>query len=91
MLSYSFHSKPLTVVTFLLEPCGTVTRLTVTHEGFAPGSKEYADTTQGWIALMSSLKSLLETGKPLFPTRSDIPGAPGAAETGQRITLRLQP
>ncbi len=75
LLSYGWRSTPPTRVTFLMEPYGAVMRLTVTHEGFEPGSKEYEDTRQGWIAIMSNLKSLLETGRPLFPTRSSIPGA----------------
>jgi Uncharacterized conserved protein len=40
LLSFTFHSRPLTTVTFRLEPFGTVTRLTGTREGFEPDSKE---------------------------------------------------
>jgi uncharacterized protein YndB with AHSA1/START domain len=65
LLSYTWHSKPPSKVTFLLEPFGAVMRLTVTHGGLSPESKEYERTRQGWIAILSSLKSLLERGKPL--------------------------
>lgn len=65
LLSYKWRPEPPSSVTFLLEPYGTVMRLTVTHEGLEPGSKEYEGTGQGWMAILSSLKSLLETGKPL--------------------------
>jgi uncharacterized protein YndB with AHSA1/START domain len=64
-LSYTWASKPPSRVTFQLEPYGTVVRLTVTHEGIDPGSKEFEMTRQGRFVIMSSLKSLLETGKAL--------------------------
>jgi len=50
-------------VTFDLEPVGDVVRLTLTHEDLAP--EEVQDTKQGWAIVLSSLKSLLETGRPL--------------------------
>ncbi len=65
LLSYTWRPQPPSSVTFRLEPYGTVMRLTVTHEGLEPGSKEYEGTSQGWMAIISSLKSLLETGKAL--------------------------
>ena len=42
-----------------------VTRLTVVHDGFASGSVVLPNIAQGWPAVFSSLKSLLETGSPL--------------------------
>jgi uncharacterized protein YndB with AHSA1/START domain len=72
LLSYTWRSQPPSRVTFLLEPYGAVTRLTVTHEGLEPGSSEYELTRKGWIAILSSLKSLLETGKPLsYPWKEE--------------------
>lgn len=65
VLSYTWHTNPPSRVTFKLEPYGTVMRLTITHEGLVPESKEAQMTMQGWFAIMSSLKSLLEMGKPL--------------------------
>lgn len=72
-LSYSWHSifdedmkteKP-SRVTFVLEPDGSSVKLTVTHEDFAEGSKVLPDISGGWPLVLSSLKSILETGQPL--------------------------
>ena len=38
-------------------------KLTVTHEGFAAESRVYAGVKEGWPTILSSLKSLLETGR----------------------------
>ncbi|OXM67667.1 ArsR/SmtB family transcription factor [Amycolatopsis vastitatis] len=54
-----------TKVTFTLEPHGEMVKLTVVHDGFDPGSTVLAMCSQGWPALLSSLKTLLETGVPL--------------------------
>jgi uncharacterized protein YndB with AHSA1/START domain len=58
-----------TRVTFQIEqPVGDVVRLTVIHEGIDTESPAYKMTAEGWTAIMSSLKSLVETGEPLpFP------------------------
>jgi uncharacterized protein YndB with AHSA1/START domain len=55
------HSR----VTFDIEPAGDVVRLTVTHENFQPESDMFDRIRQGWPKVLSSLKSLLETGQPL--------------------------
>jgi uncharacterized protein YndB with AHSA1/START domain len=55
------HSR----VTFEIEPQGAVTRLTVTHDRFEPGSEMFRSISIGWPKVLSSLKSLLETGKAL--------------------------
>ncbi|WP_330177701.1 metalloregulator ArsR/SmtB family transcription factor [Streptomyces sp. NBC_01498] len=52
-------------VTFEIEPVGETVKLTVTHDGFAPGSTILASVSEGWPALLSSLKTLLETGETL--------------------------
>jgi uncharacterized protein YndB with AHSA1/START domain len=52
-------------VTFVLEPYGKLVKLTLTHEDFAEGSVVVDGISKGWPAIMSSLKSLLETGTPL--------------------------
>jgi uncharacterized protein YndB with AHSA1/START domain/DNA-binding transcriptional ArsR family regulator len=54
-------------VTFDLEPAGEKVKLTVTHAGFEPGSTILAGVSDGWPAVLASLKSLLETGEPLAP------------------------
>ena len=52
-------------MTFEIEPLGEYVRLTVVHDGFEPGSAVLAGISQGWPMVMSSLKSLLETGDAL--------------------------
>ena len=52
-------------VTFVLEPNGGAVKLTVTHEDFAEGSKVLPSISGGWPLVLSSLKSILETGQPL--------------------------
>ena len=76
-LSYTFrhvlqdelrNEKPTKVV-FKLEPHGKLVKLTLTHEGFADASKLLDGVSKGWPAILSSLKSLLETGTALaIPT-----------------------
>ncbi|MGY3530097.1 hypothetical protein ACVISU_002865 [Bradyrhizobium sp. USDA 4452] len=57
------RKEPATKVVFTLEPFGRIVKLTVTHEGFGVGSKLLDGISKGWPAILSSLKSLLETGK----------------------------
>jgi hypothetical protein len=52
-------------VTFVLEPYGKLVKLTLTHEDFEPGSKMLEGISKGWPAIMSSLKSMLESGQAL--------------------------
>ena len=74
LLSYTFREvgteashEPHTKVTIELEPeAGTETvRLTVVHSDFVANSKHRPSISQGWPAVLSGLKSLLETGKAL--------------------------
>ncbi|HEY1322447.1 MAG TPA: SRPBCC domain-containing protein, partial [Streptosporangiaceae bacterium] len=58
-------SEPRSKVTFELAPAGDSVKLTVTHDGFEPGSTVLAGISEGWPALLASLKTLLETGEPL--------------------------
>ena len=51
--------------TFALEPIGDMVRLTVTHDQLKPGSDMLKGITDGWPRVLSSLKSYLETGRPL--------------------------
>jgi len=69
LLAYTFkHERfeemrePATKVTFTIEPHGKIVKLTVTHEGFAADSKLLGAISNGWPAILSGLKSLLETG-----------------------------
>ena len=72
-LSYTFHhvmnekakaEKP-SRVTFVLEQHGKLVKLTLTHEGFPADSVVLGGISSGWPAILSSLKSLLESGAPL--------------------------
>jgi uncharacterized protein YndB with AHSA1/START domain len=51
-------------VTFDIEPNGPIVRLTVTHEDLLDAG-ELADASLGWPAVLSNLKSFIETGSPL--------------------------
>ncbi len=55
------HSR----VTLEIQPLGDLVRLTVTHDRFEPGSEMLESIKEGWPKVLSSLKSLLETGRPL--------------------------
>ncbi|HXJ00668.1 MAG TPA: SRPBCC family protein [Micropepsaceae bacterium] len=51
--------------TFDLETQGDMVKLTVVHEIGKQGSKLIEAVSGGWPIILSSLKSLLETGKPM--------------------------
>ena len=55
------HSR----VTFEIEPVADMVRLTVTHDELEAGSEMHRKISQGWPRVLSSLKSLLETGRAL--------------------------
>jgi uncharacterized protein YndB with AHSA1/START domain len=56
-------------LTYELEQQGDAVKLTVIHEMDRPGSKLIDAVSTGWPAILSSLKSLLETGESLEATR----------------------
>lgn len=55
------HSR----VTFEIESVDDMVRLTVTHDDLEPGSDMERKIAAGWPRVLSSLKSLLETGRAL--------------------------
>ena len=55
-------------VTFEIEPMGPMVMLTVTHDDFEPDSEMLRGVSGGWPAILSSLKTLLETGEELSVT-----------------------
>lgn len=59
------HSR----LTYELEPQGDMVKLTLIHEMETPGSRLIEAVSNGWPAILSSLKSLVETGEPLDATR----------------------
>jgi uncharacterized protein YndB with AHSA1/START domain len=69
-LSHSFRfaasTGPETLVAYEVEPVGdAMCALHLTHSGFKKEDQTFADITGGWPVILSSLKTLLETGKPL--------------------------
>lgn len=60
--SESMAAEPRSTATFTLEPIDDGTRLTVLHEGFAPGGAVLSSISGGWPVVISSLKTMLETG-----------------------------
>jgi uncharacterized protein YndB with AHSA1/START domain len=63
----SAHSR----VTIVLEPIDDMVKLTITHDQLVPGSDMQRGIEEGWPRVLSSLKSFLETGKPL-PTWAKV-------------------
>jgi uncharacterized protein YndB with AHSA1/START domain len=63
------------ICTFALEPAGELVKLTITHEIDAPNSKFIAAVSGGWPKVLSNLKTLLETGKPM-PNAQTMPKCP---------------
>jgi uncharacterized protein YndB with AHSA1/START domain len=63
-----FAAEPRSKVAFDIEPLGDYVRLTVVHDGFEAGSAVLSGISQGWPLIVSSLKSLLETGE-VLPAR----------------------
>ena len=62
----AWRAEPRSKVAFDLEEAGPgVVKLTVVHDGFVPGSEVLQGVSQGWPAVLGSLKTLLETGDPL--------------------------
>lgn len=70
--------RPSTVA-FELEPAGEATRLRIIHGDFDEDSKVYPMIRDGWAEVISSLKSLLETGEPLAIAGNTEAGTRGAA------------
>jgi uncharacterized protein YndB with AHSA1/START domain len=56
-------------LTYELEQIGEEVKLTLTHEMDRDGSKLIEAVSEGWPGILSSLKSLLETGESLPSTR----------------------
>ncbi len=57
--------EPPSRVTWEIEPVGESCRLSLVHDQFEGETPTYHGVQEGWLQLLSSLKSLLETGEPL--------------------------
>ena len=63
-----FKDERASRVTFEIEPKQNHVKLTVMHDDFDIGSKIFPRISDGWPAVLSSLKSFLETGQSLAPS-----------------------
>lgn len=62
-------SEPLSRATFELTPVDDQVKLTVVHTGFEPGSVLREMVSEGWIPLLSDLKSFVESTPELAATK----------------------
>jgi uncharacterized protein YndB with AHSA1/START domain len=63
------HAEGHSRLTYTLEQQGDMVKLMLIHTIDKPGSKLIEAVASGWPAILSSLKSLLETGESLEATR----------------------
>jgi len=62
----AWRAEPRSKVAFEIEDAGQgVVKLAVVHDGFEPGSDVLQGISNGWPAVLASLKTLLETGSAL--------------------------
>jgi uncharacterized protein YndB with AHSA1/START domain/DNA-binding transcriptional ArsR family regulator len=66
------NAEPRSRVTFDIEPAGQMVKLTVVHGGFEPGSTVREMVSGGWPEVLSSLKTLMETGEVLPPLADTV-------------------
>jgi DNA-binding transcriptional ArsR family regulator/uncharacterized protein YndB with AHSA1/START domain len=67
-LATQWAAEPRSKVAFDIEGAGSgVVKMTVVHDGFEPGSAVLQGVSGGWPAVLSALKTLLETGS-LLPS-----------------------
>jgi DNA-binding transcriptional ArsR family regulator/uncharacterized protein YndB with AHSA1/START domain len=74
-------AEPRSKVSFDIEPLGELVKLTVIHDGFEHGSTVASMVSRGWPRVLSSLKTLLETGETLPPNPE--PGVSGELTSRQ--------
>lgn len=71
------QQEKISKVTFEIEEAGpNAVKLTVTHDDFEPGSEMLKGVREGWVGILSNLKSLLETGWTLSeggPQEASVP------------------
>jgi uncharacterized protein YndB with AHSA1/START domain len=65
-ISEEFRAKvaaePRSTVAFTIEAADDLVKLTVVHDGFEQGSTVLESVSGGWPKVISSLKTMLETG-----------------------------
>ena len=60
-------SEPPSRVTWEMTASGGLTRLRLIHDGIGPRTAVYTAGGGGWAYILSGLKTLLETGRPMAP------------------------
>ena len=75
----ALRNEGFSKVTFELEPLGGEVKLTVIHDELREGSGVETGISMGWPKALASLKSLLETGRPLAVSSPESASA-GEAE-----------
>ncbi len=81
---HMLHERPSRVI-FELEPAAEVTKLTLVHDEFEPGSKTLEGVSNGWPAILSGLMSVLECGKSLsLDAKARIAQRAGSAPSPRR-------
>jgi uncharacterized protein YndB with AHSA1/START domain len=91
-LSYTWHVEFVdelrdehpSRVTFEIERSGKEVKLTLVHDDFEPGSKILDGVRSGWPAILASLKTMQETGKPLASTSAEAAAAAAHAASGKK-------
>ncbi len=68
-LKPQFRKEGYSRMTYDLEKSGSSVKLTVTHEMNMANSKFIEGVAEGWPPILSSLKTMLETGESLVETR----------------------
>jgi len=58
--------EPATKAEYSIEEADGLIKLTLVHSGFTSESKLFNDVSGGWPLIFSGLKTLLETGSPMF-------------------------
>jgi uncharacterized protein YndB with AHSA1/START domain len=67
-------AEPVSRVEWHVEPAGDgLTRLRLIHADLAQSPKTWANVEHGWVWILDSLKTLLETGHPLPARDSESP------------------
>lgn len=70
-----FPEEPSRVTWELLHYGDAMCLLTLKHDQLTPGGETYASVNNSWDVILSSLKTLVETGRPLpWPSRHRPPG-----------------
>jgi uncharacterized protein YndB with AHSA1/START domain len=66
-----YRNEPPSKVAFEIDAGGKVVRLTMVHDDFQENSAVYRACSAAWPMILSSLKTLLETGEPLPEFKSE--------------------